>query len=72
MLAAATLCVSAAGGSLVSAGSRRSGRCAVYHLELPKVFLSHGAIEFLPLHENSTFPLLTEIWYLWRWPSTRR
>jgi hypothetical protein len=29
------------------------------------VFLARGAIEFLPLHENSTFPLLAEVWYLW-------
>jgi hypothetical protein len=42
-----------------------AGDALCYHLELPKQFLAAGRIEFLPLHENSTFPLLAEMWYLW-------
>jgi len=65
-LAIAALCIPAIGGSLVSAlAPAVAGDALCYHLELPKLFLSHGRIEFLPLHENSTFPLLAETWYLW-------
>ncbi len=59
-------CLLTAGGSLVSAlAPAVAGDALCYHLELPKVFLMRGAIEYLPLHENSTFPLLAEMWYLW-------
>jgi hypothetical protein len=56
----------AIGGSLASAlAPAVAGDALCYHLELPKQFLSRGRIEFLPLHENSTFPLLAEMWFLW-------
>src|SRR4029450_2739993 len=52
-------CLLAAGASLVSARAPAgAGDALCYHLELPKVFLARGSIEYLPLHENSTFPLL--------------
>lgn len=36
-----------------------------YHLELPKRFLADRRITYLPYNDNSTFPLLTEMWFLW-------
>ena len=42
-----------------------AGDALCYHLELPKTFLADHRLEYLPFHENSTFPLLTEMWYLW-------
>lgn len=56
----------AAGGSLVAAlAPPTAGDALCYHLELPKRFLLERAIVFLPDSDNSTFPLLTEMWYLW-------
>jgi hypothetical protein len=52
--------------SLVSAlAPATAGDALCYHLELPKRYLHSGALGFLPYHENSTFPLLAEMWYLW-------
>ncbi len=42
-----------------------AGDALCYHLELPKRFLAEHRLLFLPDHENSTFPLLVEMWYLW-------
>lgn len=59
-----SLCV--AGASLVSAlAPPTAGDALCYHLELPKRFLLDRAIRFLPYSENCTYPLLTEMWYLW-------
>ncbi len=56
----------AAVGSLVAAlAPPTAGDALCYHLELPKQFLADHALVFLPFQENSTFPLLAEIWYLW-------
>ncbi len=56
----------AAGGSLVAAlAPPTAGDALCYHLELPKTFLLDHRIGFLPDHENSTFPLLAEMWYAW-------
>lgn len=56
----------AAGASLVSAlAPPIAGDALCYHLELPKAFLAGHAITYLPYHDNSTFPLLVEMWYLW-------
>jgi len=53
-------------GSLVSAlAPPTAGDAICYHLELPKTFLADHAIRYLPYSENSTYPLLTEMWYLW-------
>jgi hypothetical protein len=53
-------------GSLLSAlAPPTAGDALCYHLELPKAFLSDHAMRFLPDHDNSTFPLLVEMWYLW-------
>jgi len=53
-------------GSLLAAlAPPTAGDALCYHLELPKTFLAEGAIRFLPDHENGTFPLLVEMWYLW-------
>ncbi len=55
-----------AGASLLSAlAPPTAGDALCYHLELPKRFLLDRAVRFLPYSENSTFPLLTEMWYLW-------
>ncbi len=61
-LAAAAACL----GSLIGAlAPPTAGDAMCYHLELPKTFLADHTISFLPYHDNSTFPLLTEMWYLW-------
>jgi hypothetical protein len=53
-------------GALVAAlAPPTAGDALCYHLELPKTFLVDHAIRYLPDHDNSTFPLLAEMWYLW-------
>ncbi len=42
-----------------------AGDALCYHLDLPKTFLLQHSIRFLPDSDGSTYPLLTEIWYLW-------
>jgi hypothetical protein len=62
LLLAAAACL----GSLVGAlAPPTAGDALCYHLELPKIFLADHAIRYLPYHDNSTFPLLAEMWYLW-------
>ncbi len=62
LLLAAVACL----GSLVGAlAPPTAGDALCYHLELPKVFLAEHSLVYLPYSDNSTFPLLTEIWYLW-------
>lgn len=56
----------ASGGALISAmAPPTAGDALCYHLELPKTFLQHHAMVFLPYSETSTYPLLAEMWYLW-------
>lgn len=53
-------------GALVAAlAPPTAGDALCYHLELPKVFLAEHALVHLPYSDNSTFPLLVEIWFLW-------
>ena len=53
-------------GSLVGAlAPPTAGDALCYHLELPKTFLAEHRVLYLPDHDNSTFPLLAEMWYLW-------
>ncbi|MBN2295512.1 MAG: hypothetical protein JXM70_23990, partial [Pirellulales bacterium] len=60
------LAVAACIGSLIGAlAPPTAGDAVCYHLTLPKVFIDHGGICYLPYQDNSTFPLLTEIWYMW-------
>ena len=55
-----------AAGSLVGAlAPPTAGDALCYHLELPKRFLESGSLVYLPYHDNSTFPLLVEMEYLW-------
>lgn len=42
-----------------------AGDALCYHLELPKVFLAEHRLAYQPFHDNSTFPLLGEMWLLW-------
>jgi len=56
----------AAAGSLVAAlAPPTAGDALCYHLELPKQFLVRHRLAFMPYHDNCTFPLLAEMWYLW-------
>jgi hypothetical protein len=56
----------AAAAALLSAlAPTVAGDALCYHLELPKLFLAQGRIVYLPFHDNSTFPLLGEMLYLW-------
>ena len=56
----------AALGSLFGAlAPPTAGDALCYHLELPKTFLAEHRVLYLPYHDNSTFPLLAEMWYLW-------
>ncbi len=60
------LAIVAAIGALVAAlAPPTAGDALCYHLELPKTFLALRSIPHLPDHDNSTFPLLTEMWYMW-------
>ena len=62
LLAAAVACL---GSLVVALAPPTAGDALCYHLELPKQFLADHAIRYLPDSDNSTYPLLTEIWYLW-------
>lgn len=42
-----------------------AGDALCYHLELPKAFLHQHALAYLPDSDNSTYPLLVEMFYLW-------
>lgn len=56
----------AATGILIAAlAPPTAGDALCYHLELPKQFLSEHALVYLPDSENSTYPLLVEMLYLW-------
>ncbi len=56
----------AAGGSLTAAlAPPTAGDALCYHLELPKRFLAQRALVHLPDNDNSAYPLLVEMWYLW-------
>jgi len=57
--------VAAVGALIAAAAPPTAGDALCYHLELPKRFLSQYAIVHLPDHDNSTYPLLVEMWYLW-------
>jgi hypothetical protein len=58
------LITTALGGSLVNAlAPPTAGDAMCYHLEIPKRFVQHGAIEFLPFTDNSLFPFLMEMLY---------
>ncbi|MBN1587899.1 MAG: glycosyltransferase family 39 protein [Pirellulales bacterium] len=60
------LAIVAVTGSLIGAlAPPTAGDALCYHLELPKRFLEAGSLVYLPYHDNSTFPLLVEMWYLW-------
>jgi hypothetical protein len=62
LLAAAVACL----GSLIAAlAPPTAGDALCYHLELPKEFLAGHGLDYLPQNENSTFPLLVEMWYAW-------
>jgi hypothetical protein len=60
--AAALAALAAMVGALAPA---TAGDALCYHLELPKAFLREQRLVYLPLHENSTFPLLAEMLYAW-------
>ncbi len=63
ILAAAGL---ACTGSLVDAlAPPTAGDALCYHLQLPKTFLAEHGFKHLPYEPNATFPLLTEMWFLW-------
>lgn len=56
----------AATASFVSAlAPPLAGDALCYHLELPKRFLADHRLIFSSHDDNSTFPLLTEMWFLW-------
>jgi hypothetical protein len=42
-----------------------AGDALCYHLEIPKQFLREHRIAYLPDTDNSTYPLLVEMLYLW-------
>jgi hypothetical protein len=59
---AAVACLGALIGALAPP---TAGDALCYHLELPKVYLAEHRIAFSPYHDNGTFPLLVEMWFLW-------
>lgn len=56
---------SSLGALLAALAPPTAGDALCYHLDLPKTFLVNHSIHYLPDHDNSTFPLLVEMWYLW-------
>ena len=63
---AASVSVVASLGALIGAlAPTTAGDALCYHLELPKAFLADHRLAFYPYSENSTFPLLVEMWFLW-------
>ncbi len=42
-----------------------AGDALCYHLELPKRYLQEHALTHFPYSDNSTYPLLAEMWFLW-------
>jgi hypothetical protein len=63
---AGLLATAVAAAALIAAlAPPTAGDAHCYHLELPKRFLAEHRIVHLPYNDNSTFPLLTEMWYLW-------
>jgi Dolichyl-phosphate-mannose-protein mannosyltransferase len=63
---AVVLAAVAAGAAFVAGlAPPTAGDALCYHLELPKRFLLEHRLVFLPDCDNSTFPLLTEMWYAW-------
>jgi hypothetical protein len=59
---AAVACLASLVGALAPP---TAGDALCYHLELPKRFLADHRLEYLPYDDNVTYPLLTEMWYLW-------
>ena len=58
--------LAACAGSLMGAlAPPTAGDALCYHLELPKAFLLEHKLAHLPYSDNSTFPLLAEMWYMW-------
>lgn len=56
----------AAAAALLSAlAPTIAGDALCYHLELPKRYLQAHALTHLPYSDNSTYPLLAEMWFLW-------
>ena len=63
--AALAAIVASLGALMGAAAPTTAGDALCYHLELPKTFLAEHRLAFDPYSENATFPLLTEMWYLW-------
>ncbi len=61
----AMLLAAALGSLLVALSPAVDGDALCYHLALPKVYLQEGGFVALPYHDNSTFPLLVEMLFLW-------
>lgn len=57
--------IAALGAGIGALAPPTAGDALCYHLELPKTFLREHGIVFLPDSDNSTFPLLSEMWYAW-------
>ena len=52
------------GRRLVATGPVTDGDALCYHLQVPKVFLMHGAVGFDPDLHETVYPLVTEMIYL--------
>lgn len=63
--AGASAIIAALGALVGAAAPTTAGDALCYHLELPKAFLADGRLAYYPYSENSTFPLLVEMWFLW-------
>jgi hypothetical protein len=56
----AVVCIGTLAGALAPP---TAGDALCYHLEIPKRFVEHGSIEYLPLTDNSLFPFQMEMLY---------
>jgi len=57
--------VAAVASLLAALAPPLAGDALCYHLELPKRFLADHGLTFFRDNDNATFPLLTEMWFLW-------
>lgn len=65
-LALTIVATAAAAASLASAMAPPiAGDALCYHLELPKRYLQFHGLVHLQYSDNSTYPLLAEMWFLW-------
>ena len=63
MILPGVLCIAVTGTLICALAPPTAGDALCYHLEIPKRFVQIGAVSYLPLTDNSLFPMLMEMLY---------